>query len=153
MNKAGVSVSHIGICVSDAERSKRFYIEALGFEPTQYVDFAEPYDILTELPGLKAHAALLALGNFVIEIISYDSPEVVGPATRRPMNQLGFTHLSVIVDDLEAVAERIERFGGHAIRSTLVGSQADDTEYTIVYTTDPDGTRIELMQSKQAQPS
>jgi len=28
-----LSFSHLGICVSDLERSVRFYVEGLGFEP------------------------------------------------------------------------------------------------------------------------
>jgi len=58
------------------------------------------------------------------------------------MNQLGLTHLSFRVDDLEAVAQKIEEMGGtvHTGTRTTFGPTLD-----FIYCTDPDGVRIELM--------
>ena len=42
-----VSFSHLGICVSDLDRSLRFYCEGLGFEPVvahQIGDQIQPVD-------------------------------------------------------------------------------------------------------------
>ena len=60
------------------------------------------------------------------------------------MNQLGLTHLSLRVADLDAVALAIESFGGAVVRGTRT-TFGDDGALDFVYCTDPDGVRIELM--------
>lgn len=54
-----LSISHVGICTSNLERSVRFYTEALGFVPEYYVDVGPPFDLLTELPQALLHWATL----------------------------------------------------------------------------------------------
>jgi predicted enzyme related to lactoylglutathione lyase len=58
------------------------------------------------------------------------------------MNQLGFTHMTLIVDDIEAAIARVVEFGGQVHAETRI-----DSPYgPIVFCTDPDGVRVELMQ-------
>ena len=62
------------------------------------------------------------------------------------MNQLGLTHLSLRVDDVEAAAATIEALGGTVVRPDpdhLRRSVRSSLDF--VYCTDPDGVRIELM--------
>jgi predicted enzyme related to lactoylglutathione lyase len=140
---SGVTISHIGICTSNIEQSVRFYSEALGFSLEHSIDdMGAPYDALIELPGTKFCARQMKSGEVMIELLGYLDTDVVGPTERRPMNQLGFTHLTLRVDDLNAVIERIVKFGGQVHPATKV-----DSPYgPIVFCTDPDGLRIELIQ-------
>ena len=138
--RPGVSVSHFGICVSDEERSLRFYTEALGFEFDHTVDVTPPFDRLTELPGMENRCSFLLLGDRKIELLAFASPPVTGSGERRPMNRLGITHLSLIVEDLEDVCARIGRFGGQVLDHTRVSGPHGE----MIFCTDPDGTRIEL---------
>jgi predicted enzyme related to lactoylglutathione lyase len=71
-------------------------------------------------------------------------PDVTGPAERRPMNQRGITHLCFNVSDLRAACRRVEAAGGRVHLQTLTQMPVSD----IVFCTDPDGTRIELVQAK-----
>ena len=135
-----VTVSHFGICVSDLERSARFYTEALGFTRSHEVDFRQPFDRLTELPGLDGHAGFFLKGPLMVELIHYRAPEAVGPASRRPMNQLGLTHIAIVVTDMDAAVEKIEACGGTALQETRVISPHGE----MMFATDPDGTRLEL---------
>ncbi|MBW8753719.1 MAG: VOC family protein [Sphingomonadales bacterium] len=135
-----VVVSHIGICTSDLERSTRFYTEALGFEVERHVDIGPPFDLMTEVPGLKGRAGFFRRGDVRIELAAYESPDVLGPAERRPMNQLGITHLSFVVGDLEAVTQRIAALGGRVLSETRVVSPHG----ALMFCTDPDGIRLEL---------
>jgi hypothetical protein len=62
------------------------------------------------------------------------------------MNQLGLTHLNFRVDDVDRVADGLVALGGTVLAETrttfdLKGGSVMD----FVYCTDPDGTRIELM--------
>ena len=64
------------------------------------------------------------------------------------MNQLGLTHLSVRVQDVDAIAERIRELGGTVFKSfrTKLEENPDGSSSKFgVYCTDPDGVRIELM--------
>jgi lactoylglutathione lyase len=61
------------------------------------------------------------------------------------MNQLGLTHLSLRVDDIDAVAGQIERLGGEVLPTTRTRMGDRSSPLDFVYCTDPDGVRIELM--------
>jgi len=84
-----------------------------------------------------------AEGN-TIELLKMDSPACFGPRERRPMNQYGLTHLAFYVDDIDTVAADVVESGGRTYphtRSTF-GSGIE-----IMYCTDPDGVRVELMKA------
>ncbi len=61
------------------------------------------------------------------------------------MNQLGLTHLSVRVDDIDTVAEAVESLGGTVVAGTRTTMELPGASLDFVYCTDPDGVRIELM--------
>jgi predicted enzyme related to lactoylglutathione lyase len=136
-----VNLLHLGICTSDLPRAVRFYTEALGFTYERDVgEIGAPFDQLTELPGTSLKAHHVRLDGLRVELIGF--AETVGDGERCPMNRLGFTHMTLTVADLDAVCERVIEHGGQILSHTRI-----DTPYgPIVFCTDPDGTRIELMQ-------
>ena len=140
-----VAFSHIGICVSDLERSVRFYREALGFEVVQEHAVGTEFATLMELDDVKLRSCFLRRDGVSIELLYFDEPGHCGDAVRRPMNRVGITHLSVRVDDVDAVAEAVARAGGavHTGTRTTFGPGSDALDF--VYCTDPDGVRVELM--------
>lgn len=141
--KPSVTISHIGICTSNVEHSIRFYTEALGFSLERSIeDIGAPFDALIELPGSKCSAHYVKSGEVTIELIGYVGVDVIGPAERRPMNQLGFTHITLMIDDINAVIERVLKFGGQVHPTTKIDSPFGP----MVFCTDPDGVRIELVQ-------
>lgn len=135
-----LSVSHVGICTTDLERSVRFYTEALGFVEEYYVDVGPPCDVLTELPGINCRVGFFRQEGIRIELCAYASPAATGPSERRPMNQIGLTHLSLVVEDIDAVSARIAEFGGHVHDHTRITTPKGP----MIFCTDPDGVRIEL---------
>lgn len=143
MNKtAKIAVSHIGICTADIQRSERFYREALGFELVASIDnLGPPYDRLLELPGTELSIRQLTCGDIKIELIGFDDKKVLGSAKRRPINQCGFTHMTISSTDIDHTLQLISEFGGQVHEETRV-----DTEYgPMLFCTDPDGVRIEIM--------
>jgi glyoxylase I family protein len=134
--------SHIGICVSDIDRSSRFYCEGLGFEQVAAHHVGPEFAALMELDGVELESRMLARDGVTIELLGYVAPDHIGEATRRPMNQLGLTHLSLRVDDVDEVASRIESLGGAVVGGTRT-RMGDSLDF--LYCTDPDGIRIELM--------
>ena len=96
-------MSHIGICVSDWKRSLRFYHDVLGFRYVHELEVkGEPSDTLLGLEGVALRAIYLEREGVRIELLHYDAPACTGDGEPRAMNQLGLTHLSLRVDDLDA---------------------------------------------------
>ncbi len=140
---AAVSIRHVGICVADIARSSRFYTGALGFEALMEVmEVGAPFDTLIEQPGATLLVQQLRCGDVNIELLGFAGTEVVGSADRQPMNRRGFTHMTLMVDDIEATVQRIREHGGSVHPETRVNSPFGP----ILFCTDPDGVRIELMQ-------
>jgi catechol 2,3-dioxygenase-like lactoylglutathione lyase family enzyme len=139
-----VEFSHCGVCCSDLELSVRFYCEALGFSVARRLDIGTAFETLTELPGYRAKVAFLQLGGRMLELVAAEHPEVTGPSERRAMNQRGITHLCFNVSDLRGVSRRVEAAGGSVHHQTLTELPVSD----IVFCSDLDGTRIELVQTK-----
>lgn len=137
-----VAFLHLGICVRDIERSTLFYTEALGFQFERSLEIGPPFHEIIELPTIKAKANFLRLGAMTIELLEYVEPGFIGPAERRPMNQLGYTHMTLVVDDLAAVTQRIEAYGGQVLTERKVSNPMGE----FVFGADPDGVRVELWQ-------
>jgi lactoylglutathione lyase len=138
-----MTLSHFGISTSDLERSIRFYVEALGFEHLRTVDVPPVHEPTMDATDLKCRAAFLMRDGAKIELIGFENPAPFGARERRPMHQLGFTHMAFTVEDFEACAERIERLGGRLHRET----RSESPMGTFVFCTDPDGVRIELWET------
>jgi catechol 2,3-dioxygenase-like lactoylglutathione lyase family enzyme len=133
--------THLGLCVSDLERSLRFYREVFGFEPDAarppLAMKGEPAATLLGLPDVDLRAVYLIRDGICLELLAYPAPGTLGGAAPRAMNQVGLTHLSFEVDDLEAVAERVRAAGGKVLEASRIAPA--------VFVVDPDGTRIELV--------
>lgn len=141
------ATSHIGLCVSDLGRALRFWVDGLGFE--EFARFELERAIAEVDPPVKLTSLFIQKGGLRVELLAYASPGVIGrPATRR--NQLGMTHFSFVVDDVDAAAADLVRFGGTIVDGTRSGQQDPDS-VQIIFLADPDGTRVELMRLAKGQ--
>ncbi len=139
-----LSLSHIGICCADLERSLTFYTEGLGFTLAGSIEeIGPPFDVLMEMPGAKCRAHFITHGGTKLELIGYPGSTVTGSAERRPLNQRGFTHFTLIVADLDAAVARVVSHGGAVHPETRIESPFGP----LVFCTDPDGVRIEMLQA------
>ena len=92
--------SHFGICVSDLERSLRFYCDALGFEKAESHEIGSEFARLMEFPDVDVTSQFIRRGPTAIELLAFREPAPFGPRERRAVNQLGLTHLSFRVRDV-----------------------------------------------------
>jgi lactoylglutathione lyase len=137
--------SHFGICVSDLERSLRFYCDALGFEKAESHAIGSEFAGLMDLPDVVVTSQFIRKGPTAIELLAFEEPAPFGVRQRRAVNQLGLTHLSFRVHDLVATAARVVELGGTIVESSRTTIDLGGTALDFVYCTDPDGVRVELM--------
>ncbi|MBO9523602.1 MAG: VOC family protein [Nocardioidaceae bacterium] len=140
--------SHVGVAVSDLERSVAFYTAVLGFTVLYRMDFANDEVAVTMEQEGAFRSAMLVRGDIRVELLQWEDVPITGGG-RRPMTELGFTHLSFRVDDIGELDEAVAAYGGEVVAHTrqVLGDPGDPAAPRLVYLTDPDGTRIELMQN------
>ncbi len=139
-------LSHIGICVSDLERSVAFYRDALGFtELSRLTVSGEDSARLLDIEGGALEAVYLERDGTRIELLYYPDAGHRAVDAPRPMNRVGLTHLSFRVADLDAVVSDIDKLGGNCMDGTRIANE--DWGTGAVFVTDPDGLRIELLQA------
>ena len=130
--------NHVGLCVADRERSRRFYEGLLGFQFWWDLELPdEATATLLQLSGpIGIHATYLVRDGLVLELIDYSKRDV-RVAPQRVMDEVGLTHMSLSVSDLPGVLAQVEGFGG-----TLVPGAATE-QFAMIR--DPDGQLIELL--------
>ena len=136
---AAAVVNHIGHCVSDLDRAKRFYVGAFGFVP--WFEISPPDagsdKLLGLAPPLGMTASYLRLGDVVLELLAFGRRSVTRAEPARAMDQVGLTHFSFAVDDIAASCETVVELGGTVLDDTNIG--------VAVFVRDPDGQLIELL--------
>src|SRR3954454_19090076 len=104
--------SHIGIAVSDIERSSRFYIDVLGFRRLYALDFAANEVAATMEQEGAFRSQMLLRDDVRVELLQWVDVPVSGSGQRKPMTELGFTHLSFRVDDIDELSDAVRAAGG-----------------------------------------
>jgi len=139
-------LSHLGVCVADLERSLRFWRDGLGFRERSSLDVSgDAAQTLLSLRDVKLRAVYLERDDLRLELLHFVSPAARNGVAPRPMNELGLTHLSVRVDDLDAALAHLGACGGRVLDGTRITLGAARTRAAFV--TDPDGTRVELVEA------
>ena len=137
-------LTHIGLCVSDLERSLRFYRDLLGFEYEHDLEVGcEPTDTLLRLKDVQLEAVYLARDGVRIELLRFASP-AAPPRRARVMNEYGLTHLSFRVADLEATLAALRAAGERVLEETVI--RFPEFQSAACFIVDPDGQLIELVQ-------
>ncbi len=145
-----IAADHTGFTVSNLERSLAFWRDVLGFELSHTAhQTGELASEITGVPGAEIKLAVLkAPGGHKIELLEYHAP----PARKRHGNlrpcDLGHAHVALLVDDLEAILERIAAQGWKAAGQPQTLVSGPNAGKRVVYVRDPDGATIELMQPR-----
>jgi len=153
-----IACSHTAIAVGDLTTSRRFYCEALGFEPfatgsgdqppvTRDEEVGRAMAQLFELDEYEAGVELLTRDGMTIELVAYEKP-AAKQAGRRSNSYCGLTHLCFDVDDIEDTAAKIVELGGSVLEHTdQTVAFTPGTKVRLLMCLDPDGgTKLELKQ-------
>ncbi len=142
------SVHHIGITVSDLERSIDFYYRILGLEfakaPTGIFGGKE-LSRGVGVPGASLRLVMFKAGSTLIELIEYSAPE--SPVSEPlPNNGYGASHVAFEVDDIEYEKKRLEDQGVYFLSDINVVNERPFAAWKWVYFLDPDGISHELVE-------
>ena len=139
---------HHSFTVSDMDRSIRFYRDLLGLELIQDAVRAdlESYDRIVGYKNVDLRIVMLREreGGFILELIQYRNPS---GKTRELQNYyVGSSHVSFVVDDLDAEYKRLAvagvRFNSPPVEIIRDGKLVGRALYLF----DPDGITVELDQ-------
>jgi lactoylglutathione lyase len=132
-------VNHVGLCVTDLARSRRFYEDVLGF--THRNDMQVPDGAASRLLRVTAPVGLTAFylerPGFVLELLHFDR-EGNDRRRDRSFTEPGLTHLSFSVADVAATCAQVAALGGEVLADTDMGGHA-------ILVRDPDGQLLELL--------
>ena len=146
-------MNHIGVPVSDLDRSVRWYEDVLGIAAngvTISADNAALGAVLeVDNPAMRA-AFSLAGDNVLLELIQYDRPE---PKPFEGRNcDVGMMHLCFEVDDMDTAVRELKERGVHLNADPVVLASGEGIHpgelvgTKILYLRDPDGIQLELFE-------
>ena len=136
-------VRHVGIVVSDMEKSLKFYRDLLGLKIKSLVnEEGEFLDNMLAHKNVKNKVAKLVTeqGNALVELIDSRS---YGNKKDRDFFTIGASHFAFTVDDLEKTYDYLVKNG---VKFTAPPQQTPDGFAKVTFCEDHDGTPIELVQ-------
>jgi catechol 2,3-dioxygenase-like lactoylglutathione lyase family enzyme len=139
---------HAGLTVRDLDRSIAFYRDLLGFELAFRWNPSAPYiGTLVGHPEVDLHGAILRLpGTHVcLELLEYRG--VAGRPVDMDNGNVGNAHVAFLVDDCDAVFARLAAAGVPSVSPPVTPSIGPNKGGRAVYMIDPDGFRVELIQT------
>ena len=142
-----IDLHHIGVTVTDMDRSLEFWREFMGVEPsTRRVVGAEFLGTLVGRPGAELEIAWLDLQGAVdLELVAFVGVDEERVESAPP--QPGAVHLCLGVADVGEAVERGLAAGATQVSIEVIEIPSGPNEGARhVYLRDPDGVLIELRQ-------
>jgi catechol 2,3-dioxygenase-like lactoylglutathione lyase family enzyme len=122
-------IDHTTITVTDIKRSVEFYTGLLGFTVDHEMFLSESH----------LHIVFLRLGDSVLEI--FDVPRVEGAVMSDVNEIVGYKHICLLVDSVDAEHARLSQAG---VKFRLEPSDVQNVR--VAFLKDPDGMDIELLE-------
>lgn len=144
-------VNHIGITVSNLEKSIQFYEALTGKKIGNKDQIGGKRMAQTQgLDDTLIKYANLRLDNVNIDILEYVEPQ--SQKANYSNEQISAMHLCFEVEDIEAAVARLKSLGIEPSGEAITFQEEDGLKAgigtAVVYFTDPDGTNLELIAPK-----
>jgi catechol 2,3-dioxygenase-like lactoylglutathione lyase family enzyme len=143
----GVGFWHLGLTVSDVDRSLGFYRDVVGMRLEQLKDHVNAdFDRLSDNRGTAVRVAWLSDGLLILQLIQYLRGG--DGALSLQHNRVGSPHLSFFVDDVDDMFARVTASGD--ITTLTDGPVPMGAHARSFYALDPDGLPVEFWQWTEA---
>jgi catechol 2,3-dioxygenase-like lactoylglutathione lyase family enzyme len=143
-----MDMNHIGISVTDLERSIAFYRDMLGMEPlVPSFPFDGPqFRKVMGVPDAEGRMSVVRGGTVQIELFEFSRPESAPKDSNHSVGDHGISHFGIEVADIQETYERLAAAGVrfHCPVETFPGG------IKATYGRDPDGNVFELLEMPKA---
>lgn len=137
-------MNHVGISVSNIERSIVFYREMFGMEQDcEVFPFGGPqFSQVMGLENAEGRMCMITGGNVSLELFEFTNPAPARKDPGYPVADHGYSHFGFEVDGIEAVYDRLNAAGVrfHCPVTTFPGGMK------ATYGRDPDGNVFEILE-------
>jgi catechol 2,3-dioxygenase-like lactoylglutathione lyase family enzyme len=143
--------NHVGISVTDLDRSIAFYREMFGMEPLgDPFPFSGPqFSEIMDITEVEGRMCMIAGGSVWLELFEFSNPVGKAKDANYPVSDRGISHFGLTVDDIHATYDKLKAAGvpihGHLQTFSGGGMRA-------AYCRDPDGNVFEIMQPGDGMP-
>lgn len=143
------SVDAVGMTVSDMERSVEFFSKVLSFEKASDVEIAgSEYERLQGVFGARVRVVRMKLGDELIELTEYLTPQGRPIPVDSRSNDHWFQHIAIVVSDIDKAYQHLR---SHKVRHASSGPQRIPdwnkaaAGIRAFYFKGPDGHNLELI--------
>lgn len=142
-------VDHVGVIVDDLALVTEFFTD-LGFTCGDPMHLeGEWIDRINGLDGVQLEMVSASPpdgGGSWLELTKFHRPADQSPARTPASNRLGFRHIACVVDDLDAVIDRLRAKGFHPIGEIV----NYENIFRLCFVGGPEGLIVEIAQELQA---
>lgn len=140
-----MKMNHVGISVSNIERSIDFYRDMLGMQQLSDVfPFSGPdFEDIMALDGAQGRMCVLSSGDLQVELFEFSAPASTAKDPNYSVGDRGISHFGIEVADIDSLYRRLQEAGVRIhspIKTFFSGTRA-------IYARDPDGNVFELVES------
>lgn len=145
----GLELHHTAIVVTDLDRAIAFYTKRFGATVEWIKDVSDPsIAALHELSSARFTHAFLRFGPTRLELLRFDEPSD-GRRVQRRANDLGINHICFACPDVAAMYDTL---CAHEVEFSRPPHSIVAAGTVLAFCVDPEGNRIELLQSPALTP-
>lgn len=143
---------HVGIGVSDMERSKDFYKRVLGFSVTlndHEAEMDEMVSIIGSLERMRVAMAMNLCGGAAVELVQHTSSEPRPLPEALRWGDIGYLSAGVKAYGIEKLVEMLEGRGAGTVSPIVEMPVEQGGTWRSAFLHDPDGILIELLETAE----
>ena len=144
------NIKYVGMTVTNIEQSVKFYTEVLSFQKIADTEvWGEDWEKLQGVFGLRMRVVRMQLGEEIISLMEYLTPQGRPIPVDSRSNDRWFQHLAIVVTDMDRAYQHLRQYN---IRpSSTSPQQLPEWNEKLggvkaFYFKDPDGHNLELIQ-------
>lgn len=134
--------NHVGISVTDIDRSIAFYRDLLGMK--QLCDVFpfgdEKFAAIMDIPAVTGRMCMMGGGTLQLELFEFTTSKPKDP--EYPVSDRGISHFGITVEDVDATYEKL-RAADVRIHCPVISFNGGSMK--AAYCRDPDGNVFEIM--------